>query len=194
MKRALNDFPEWQQAETRLVELQIEMSSMDNEFQQGSEGLRQAKALRSSERLDREASAYLVGNIEVEPSITEQDLEDLDRQRKVVRRAIELHREGMHVLKSKLSREICKTLRPAYVDIVKELATAAVAMAKVVEKEISFRDNLTAGDVIFSSAIRPCPFRQFGRLSEQYSRVNVFLAEAVAEGYLSKSEVEALAR
>lgn len=189
VKKRLQDFPEWQEAEKRLVEIQRQITATDEEYQEQLNGLIAQRQQRWAERLEAEASAMLDGK-EPPPTIEEQQLRNVERRLKVLRRAEQLHRERMNALRSELSRNIAQQVRPEYATLVRDLARAAAALAKLVDREQQFREELKQGDISFVGTFPPCPLRGFGTLRDESSRVSHFLKEAVREKYVNPSEVE----
>lgn len=188
MKR-LQDFEEWQQMEKRLIEIQQQITATDQEYQEQLNGLIAQRQQRWAERLEAEASAMLDGT---PPPVTieEQQLRNVERRLRVLRRAEAIHRQRMIELRSELSKTIAKQVQPEYATLVRDLARAAAALAKLVEKEQQFREELKQGDISFVGTFPPCPLRGFGTLREDHSRVSHFIKEAVREKYLNPSEVE----
>lgn len=190
---ALKDFEEWQAAEQRLIELQLQLTKIEDEYSAGMAAYYHNQALRESEKLDKEAEDFLEGTPR-KPTVEEVQLQNIDRRRKVVCRAIEIHRKRMASLRMELSKEIAQNVRPEYAALVKEMAKGAIALARLAEKETAFRDSLFQGDINFVSTFSACPLRGFGRLDDPCSRISMFLAEAVRDGYLRESEIEVLTR
>ena len=187
--KKLAEFPEWQEAEKRLIEIQQQITATDAEYQQQLFGITAQRQQRWTERLEQEALGVLDGT-PPPATIEETKLLNLERKLKVLRRAETIHRQRMTALRSELSKTIAKQMQPEYSNLVRDLARAAAALAKLVEKEQRFRDELQQGDISFASTFSPCPLRGFGTLKEDHSRVSHFIKEAVREKYVNPSEVE----
>lgn len=189
MQKSLKDFPAWVEAEKRLVQIQLQIADTDLEYQAQLNGLIAQRAQRASERLEAEALGVLDGT-QPPPTIEEQQLQNIERRLKVLRRAEQIHRQRMTALRSEISKNIAQQVQPEYEALIRDLAKAAAALARLVEKEQRFRDELQQGDISFTSTFSPCPLRGFGTLKEDHSRVSHFLKEAVREKYVNPSEVE----
>lgn len=144
---------------------------------------------RAMEDLDRAAEAMIAGE--------EVDLAELDRRRdeindlrsrpRVVRRAVELAKTKYDSEVSRASREICSHLKPHQRAIVKDLARALIALGEAAVIERDLRDELMTGGVIFSSELRPMPVGGLGDPRDRYSRISMWLNEAVDFDFIAPS-------
>lgn len=195
IRTALMDYPEWRAADERLTELKHELMEIEMLYNNGLSTIQMEMAKRDSERLNQEAMDYLDGSTPSEPSKPRASLEVLARRKKVVLRSIELQKERMLALKAVLSAEICKALRPAYRNIIREVAQKAVALAEATEKERVFREQLIDGDISFTGHLPPALLRGMGKLNnDPYGRINQFFSEAIHGGYLTQDEKEVIAK
>ncbi|MFO7606173.1 MAG: hypothetical protein R6W72_07735 [Desulfurivibrionaceae bacterium] len=184
MKKALVDFPEWKAASERLGELQLELGEMDRQHQAGLQSLQQAEQMRAADRLTKEAEAYIGGDTPAGPAITREEVEGLAHRRKLLLRAVELQKQRMSTMRAQLSAEICKALRPAYSQIISDMAGKVAALAKAAEAERLFREGLRDGDIAFTGHLPPVPLRGGWDQGDEYSPSIMFHREAKAAGYL----------
>lgn len=190
-KKRLQDFEEWRQAEQRLVDLQLEYAQADSDYQLGLDSLAASRAMREAERLELEAAAIL-DDVKLPPTVEEVKLQNLDRRRRVLRRAIEIHKKRMHEMRMELSRTIARQLLPEYSALIKDMSRAVATLARLVDREREFRETLKDGDVSFVGVIPPCTMTWFGGLKDSYSRANLFINQAIESGYLKSAEREVL--
>lgn len=189
--KKLADFPEWQEAEKRLIEIQQQITATDQEYQQQLFGITTQRQQRWTERLEQEALGVLDGT-PPPATIEETKLLNLERKLKVLRRAETIHRQRMVELRSELSKTIAQQVQPEYATLVREMAQQTIKLAKLIEREQQFREALIDGDISFTSVFQPCFLRGVGTTKDEHSRVNVFLREALRDGFLTHNEIEVL--
>ena len=189
-KTKLTDFPEWEESTKKLNELKLERDTLERDY---NAGLLQVRDRETKQRRLTEAAEHLIkgGDGKVKPVLSENDLEDLAERRRVISRAIELQEKHVQGLLSRLSSEICKTIRPEYVAIVRDMATAVARLQNIAQKERLFRESMRDAGIQFITHIQPCVLRGFGE-SDSYGRAAMFFREAVATGYLREEDVEVI--
>jgi hypothetical protein len=170
--KALNDYPEWQKAESKLAELQSEL----REVEAGIDAHNAAMAgPQHRDRMGEAALAYLDGGPEPAPAVMHAEtMAELRERRALLIKALTIHRQRMADMRHRLSGEICKEARPAYQKLIADLAKKAQALAEVAAQEERFRDGLLQGGVDFAALLPACPLRALGKASDDYSRLNIF--------------------
>ena len=177
----LADSPEWQALQTQENDLKLRLNAIEREV---SEAISKQGVSDAGDRLSREVIAYLNGE-QPGPSRNSQEImDDLFHRRKIATKALELHRQKMREVETRLSREICKALRPEYQKLVRAVADAALELDRAMEAERSFRDELYVGGVQYAGSLVPVVFHGIGRMDEDNSRINRFFKEARQGGYI----------
>lgn len=196
--KTLAAFPEYLEANEKLTALKITRDDVERELQ-----AKLAKGHRAvgANALDTMAQE-LIGGMNADKLQDPGDV--LDRQRKddlarltqkrsVLDRAIELQRQEVENLRANASRAICDEVRPAYRKLVKDIALRSVALARLLEQESALRDELHQAGVMHASFLSPLPLGlNIGKLSDGYSRINIFLKALVDDNYLSPADLEVL--
>jgi len=178
---SLGQNAEWMKENARLAELQTELATLASKSEKLQAGLNDT----NFDRLTREAKTLLNGS-DLQLVVAARDLEAIGHQREVVARAIDLQKRVVANARYKASAAICAGLLPEYRGLVREVARAAILLARAAEKEEAFMDHLKMSDIAFASHLTPVIFRCIGRLSDPYSPVSHFLAEAEEFGLIAK--------
>jgi ABC-type transporter Mla subunit MlaD len=164
------DFPAYQQARELLTRLELQLRDATRE----AESLSQSTA--AADPGERDTAAVLAGK--PLSAATENSAAEMAwRKVRALERGIEQQRTVVAKARTAASEEICKTERPGYEKILRAQAQAVEALVKAHKAEAEFRDQLMAGDVEFSSAIRPCGFDCLRELSDDAERWFVELRE-----------------
>ncbi len=111
------------------------------------------------------------------------DLQTLNDERRVVERAIELQKEVLERERQRVSREICARLEPHYRELVRALGEALVTAGRANQELEDLHREIAAQGL--TQLLRPMQFRHLGRLDDQTSRINAWLADAREHGLIS---------
>jgi hypothetical protein len=177
----LTDYPEYQAAQAKKVELQTEKLNVTKQIdaKQTERAIPATQLGRS--RLDIAASAELEGGtatLIATPSVEE--IDKLRARARVLARAIELQDQRIAEVHAKVSRDIAASLRPEYERILKSGAAAVKALSDFAEEEFRFRDALRENGIAFESIVPPVVFAG-ARLNEYGSRANRWWDEAARD-------------
>lgn len=179
--KRLTDSPEWQALQNQETDLKVRLNEIEAEVQAA---IAKQGTTDGADRLSREVVAYLNGEPTGPARNNQEALDDLFYRRKIAQRALQLHQQRMKEVETRLSREICKALRPEYQKLVRAVADAAIALDAAMQAEKDFRDELYMGGVQYAGSLTPVVFHGVGRMSEDNSRINRFFKDARQGGYI----------
>lgn len=172
----LNDYPEYVAALDKLNDLKHERDRLGSDIQDAQD--RRGAVLTGSARIASQAAAMLEGDGGVATAAdTATSLEAVDalRQRHtVVLRAIEMQKQRITDIQSRISREIAEAALPEYRALLRDLAEVLQPACALAAKEAAIRQHFTDQHITFAGTLRPCPFPAL-RLDEYQSKVNVWL-------------------
>jgi len=160
---ALTQFPEYQAAQKRLGEVQLELVEVEKKIGGILTDLTHHTPLSFTEK----ARALLAGKSlarETEPALTE--LGRLQERRRLLGEAIKLQRQSMQDLGYRFAERVCTDLRPDYIKIVARVAAAVAELGAALDEEREFRMALQEAGVEYSSYLRPMPFLGVGGLDD----------------------------
>jgi len=181
----ISSIPAWVEAEKRngelcgqLAEVERRINGSLGEFAQLSQGPKAGD-------LDSKAAALLEGNAAPTSLWSVSQQEELSRarqERAVLIRAIEIHTATMNSLRGKLSRQVCAAVEPTYLEHVGKLKALVAEVGRLND---ALHDLLLSIEQngFSSSSLANQEFSSAGRLSDDYSHVNLFLKDCKARGF-----------
>ena len=141
--------------------------------------------------LTAKAEAYLKGEeFSPEPDRKDDNYDTLIQEKRLLAEAERLQRIVIKNLISDISNEARNSLYPEYIEIVKDMASHAIALSKAMTRERLFRE-VNFRDKGLNCSYNAC-FRQVGELKDTNSRLNMWLNEIVKYGYVTKDEITEL--
>ena len=177
MKKRLQDFPQWQEANQKLVDMQLELTEVQAER---NEILTAQMAGRNRpSHLDDAVEELLSGGRLAMPQPEDDRLDELRFRSQVLNKAIPIQRNLISNLEGDLSEQICKEAKPEYRKCVEAVVEASALLLKAVTAEQDFRDELSAGGVK-TTHLNPVIFYKTKH------RCEYFLTEAGKAGYSIK--------
>jgi hypothetical protein len=188
----LEQFDDWKKANARLVEMQLDLRALEEEATDILLKIGTAENFGRDDRLTVEAMALVSGDRKaklLDAGTLRTELGKINHKKNVLRRAIEIQRNTVERLRYKHSAELCKELTPQYKGLVRDVARAAVSLAKAMQKERQFRDDLLQADISYTGYLPPVVFKGVGYLDDPDSTINYFLDEAERFGYILKEGV-----
>lgn len=188
---SLEQFEDWKKASDRLEEMKLDLQTLEDKTAEILHKIIHAENYGKNDSLTVEAMALLGGGKESVPDTgsLRTELGKINHDKLVLTRAIEIQKRAVEKLRHKRSAELCKGLTPKYKGLVRDVARAAVNLAKMMQKERQFRDNLFQADIAFTGYLPPVVFKGVGYLDDPFSTINHFLEEAEKEGYILKEAV-----
>lgn len=134
--------------------------------------LRERKQHRdTTDPLDASAEAYLEsdtadeGGVAVAPTVDE-ELDELEEERRVIGRAIDLQRERLRETEREIVQELAEEVRPTQQEIMQQVADRLVEAAELLEEEQEIRERLGQAAPFSStgSVLTPPPAMPFNQL------------------------------
>jgi len=188
---SLEQFEVWKKASNRLEEMKLDLQTLEDKSADILHQISKADNFGKNDALTVEAMALLDGEKEKYPDAgsLRTELTKINHDKLVLKRAIDIQKRTVDKLRIKYSAELCNSLMPKYKGLVRDVARAAVALAKVMQKERQFRDDLFQADIAFTGYLPPVVFKGVGYLNDPFSTINHFLEEAEKEGYILKEAV-----
>jgi hypothetical protein len=121
--------------------------------------------------LTRRAERLLVDDVvplpsEVERGAMRRDLDTVNDELTVVRRAIELQQGVLEVEKRRVSATICERLRPQHRAIVRRIAGNLTELVDALAAEKTFREQLNDAGVSYGNDLRPMPMPGLGLFND----------------------------
>lgn len=192
----LDQYPEYQSAHSKQVELQLQLLKKEKAIADVlSERARAAAAARGNglvSTIENHARRMIFGEAAEGNTHTPAALEKMREEVHVLRRAIELQRGVVAKLESSISKEICELWSAEHREHVRAIAKAAQVLAEASAAERAFRERLELGGVLATSNLRPMVFPRLGVLTDSYSTVSAYLLECHAHGFVSRQELPAV--
>lgn len=149
---SLEQFEDWKKASDRLEEMKLDLQTLEDKTAEILHKIIHAENYGKNDSLTVEAMALLGGGKESVPDTgsLRTELGKINHDKLVLTRAIEIQKRAVEKLRHKRSAELCKGLTPKYKGLVRDVARAAVNLAKMMQKERQFRDNLFQADIAFT--------------------------------------------
>jgi hypothetical protein len=190
---ALRDDAGYAQAQAKLTELQLRLTSVGEEISHLLGQLAEAERSRKNPVVEA-AERLLAGDDTSLDTVVQHGLNDrlstLYRRRRILEEAISQQKRILEEERSRASREICESLRPEYLAVVQDLAEAIVAVGRAQEKYQSFVGTLDGADITWLSSLRPMSFHAASP-REYNGRVGHWLLEALEYGLIDPSIIPA---
>jgi hypothetical protein len=188
-------YPGFASAHARLPELQHRLLQTEARIDELS-GLLTTGAGVGSGLLDKisgRAAALLSGDVAAlgitSGSNLRTELAKLREDRPVLQEAIHLQRMLINRERQTASEEICAEIRPQYLDAVREVAQALVALGRAAERERYIRREAIDADIMFVSYLRPMPFNAGGYPSDRNSNISAWLRDALEFKLIDRGDV-----
>jgi hypothetical protein len=175
-----SDFPEWQEVNTRLVELKAEHARLESRATE-VQGILNRKA--DTPRLTAIARAALAlitkkaASQEEDVVKLQEELQEIRTKRPHYEAAIKMQADELRKVEQQLSRRICEPLVEADEQELREAGAALVEVGQRFSKLQARREVLDARQVKWIGLLRPFNFASVVNLTELYSPANIFLRE-----------------
>lgn len=193
-KRKLTDHPDYQAAVEKLNRLKTTLGETEQAKEQALSTLTDA---RKTTPVKEAARRYLESDGQdpaADPDYIarSQEYSALVKKTSMLTEAIAMQQRVISGIQATHSKEICNTIRPEYVKLVKEILGAARNLSRLLEKEKTFRDELTQADVHHIGNLPTLANLHIGLLNDPNSRITHFIKSLAVDGYIDPAEVEVL--
>jgi hypothetical protein len=185
--------PRYVAAQSKLTELKTQLDALDR---QRSEELAR---LNGFDREDRPSDIEIEARLLVSNETTAAPTSSKDNLRKsitemahrmaVLRMAIDMQRKVIEQLRSEIGNQIALELLPQHVANVRSVIDALLVLNDALEAENALREECQHNDIPVSGFIRPMPFPGCGRLSQDNSRLFLYLADAAEHGFIERRDL-----
>ncbi len=193
LKTTLQENRDYREPAAKLAELQGQLSVKETEATRINAQI--AALLAEQEKRDPLTleAANLLSPGGAKDVVRKQDLlqklADVQHQKVVLVRAVELQRAIVENARLRASEEICKALKPRHRELVRELAQSLVALGLVLVKERNFRESLFLADIAFSGHLRAMNVSEVGDPRNQHSAIARWLREAQEFKFIGDSDI-----
>lgn len=185
--------PRYVAAQSKLTELKMQFDALDR--QRGDELARLNGFDREDRLSDIEIAARLLVSNDAPPMPTSskeklrESVAEMAHRLAVLRMAIDMQRKNIEQLRAEIGKQIALELMPQHVANVRKVIDALLVLNDALEAEHNLRQECFDNDVPISSLIRPMPFPGCGRLSQDNSRLFLYLADAAEHGFIEKRDL-----